>query len=250
MRVSSLVILALIVLAALYFIFLTPPWAKDLYLKARGYGPAETATDALDKFLKAVKNRDMDTASRFVTAEYAAQLKRGATATAEMGPILDGIYTYMKNKGLATDKSVTYLHFLDPFPTNLSMGAAPKEIDATKARGFIKLEDIWPDNSRAAFAPGTQPAELAQMDPRMFSRVLMPQAILDPRGIELVKEGSEWKLNLALAQGQVQYIDHYLNNYKSYHTRLSTFRRDVTNDRFDSKQKFESELVTAMQEAK
>ena len=57
---------------ALYFIFLTPPWAKDLYLKARGYGPAETATDALDKFLKAVKNRDMDTASRFVTAEYAA----------------------------------------------------------------------------------------------------------------------------------------------------------------------------------
>ena len=234
-------------LAALYFIFLTPPWAKDLYLKARGYGPAETATDALDKFLKAVKNRDMDTASRFVTAEYAAQLKR-ATATAEMGPVLDGIYTYMKNKGLATDKSVTYLHFLDPFPTNLSMGAALKEIDATKARGFIKLEDIWPDNSRAAFAPGTQPAELAQMDPLCSAAFSCPghprSARASSSSRKAANGSSTW-----LAQGQVQYIDHYLNNYKSYHT-LSTFRRDVTNDRFDSKQKFESELVTAMQEAK
>lgn len=214
MRVSSLLILAILVVTALYFIFLTPPWAKDMYLKATGYGPAETPTDAVDKFLKAVKNRDLDTASRFVTAEYAAQMKRGATATKELGPVLDGIYTYMKNKGLATDKSVTYLHFLDPLPTNLSMGAAPKELDAAKARGFIKMEDIWPDNSRSAFAPGGLPAELGQVDVRMFNRVFMPGAIFDPRGIELVKEGSEWKLNLGLAPGQVQFIDHYLNNYK------------------------------------
>ncbi len=32
MRVSSLCILAIIVLTVLYFVFLTPPWAKDMYL--------------------------------------------------------------------------------------------------------------------------------------------------------------------------------------------------------------------------
>ncbi|MCI0681591.1 MAG: hypothetical protein L0Y71_05775 [Gemmataceae bacterium] len=250
MRVSSLVIFAALVLTALYFIFLTPDWAKDLYLKATGYGPAATPTEAVDKFLKAVKARDMNTAARFVTADYAAQLKRAATATKEMGPVLDGIFEYMTNKGLATNKSVTYLHFLDPFPTNLSMAAAPKEIDAAKARGFIAVDaKIWPDAAGAAFGPGG-PAELGQFDPRMFNRVLMPLAIHDPRGIEIVKEGEEWKLNPALAPGQVQFIDHYLNNYKAYHTRLSTFRRDMTNDRYDSKQKFESELVTAIQESK
>src|SRR5438034_2554374 len=111
MRVSSLVALVAVVLTTLYFIFLTPDWANNLYLNATGYGPAGTPTEAVDKFLKCVKNRDLKTAAIFCTGDYAEHLKRGATATKELGPIIDSISEYMKNKGLATDKCVTYLHF-------------------------------------------------------------------------------------------------------------------------------------------
>ena len=79
-----------------------------------------------------------------------------------MGPVLDGIYTYMKNKGLATDKSVTYLHFLDPFPTNLSMGAALKEIDATKARG----SSSWRTSGRITHGRRLPPALSSPSWPR------------------------------------------------------------------------------------
>ena len=87
------------------------------------------------------------------------------------------------------------------------------------------------------------------MDPRMFSRVLMPRPSSIRAASSLVKEGSEWKLNLPLAQGQVQYIDHYLNNYKSYHTPVDLPpRRDQRSFRLEAE--IRKRAMTAMQEAR
>ncbi|MCS7045029.1 MAG: hypothetical protein NZO58_01605 [Gemmataceae bacterium] len=251
MRVSSLVALAVVVLVILYFVFLTPEWAIDLYMQATGYGPAKTPTEAVDKFLKAVKARDLRTASRFCTAGFAEQLKRGHTAAREMGPLIDSIYEYAKNKGLWTDKVVDYLVLLDPFPKNLLAAGPPKEVDDSKAIGFVKIDNIWPENTTPQFfAPGQLHAEWSRLDPRMFSSALFPRMLVNPKGFPIVKEGSEWKLDLSLPSNQMPFVEHYLKNYKAYHTGLSIFRRDLTNDRFDSKKRFEGDLIAVMQDAK
>lgn len=249
MRVSSLVILAAVVLGALYFIFMTPQWAIDLYLQATGYGPATTATEAQDKFLKCVKNRDLKTAALFCTGEFANHLKRGSATAPEMCPVIDGISAYMKNKGLDTDKSIILLHYLDPFPTNLKMRAAPKERDATTALVFFEEENIL-KRDQATSAADIQ-RDLAGVDARMFNKVLVPLNLFDPRGVEAVKEGDAWKLRFAPPPpAQVQALDHYLANYKSYATGLTVFRRDVTNDRYPGKSDFERELVSVLTKAK
>jgi hypothetical protein len=246
MRVSSLVLLVAVVVATLYFLVLTPQWATDLYLKGTGYGPAATPTDAVDKFMKCVKGRDLKTAATFCTGDYAEHLKRGAAAAKELGTVIDGISEYMKNKGLATDKSITFLHFLDPFPTNIKMGSAPKEKDAASALAYFQMENIWPGQQIASDVVG----ELKSVDRGMYSRVLMPVNFLDPRGVDMVKEGDAWKLKFPLPAIQVQALDYFLNNYKSYVTGLTVFRRDVTNDRFPGKSDFEQELMSVLHKAK
>jgi hypothetical protein len=247
MRVSSLVLLIALVLAGLYVFVIRPPWVMNLFRQATGYGPAATATEAVDKFMKAVHKRDLETASHFCTGDYAEHLKRGSAAAAELCPLIDGISEYMKNKGLATDKSITYLHFLDPFPTNFKMGAAPKEKDAA-ALGFFLFENIWP--GQQVVTANDMFNELKSVDPRMYNRVLMPINLTDPRGVEIVKDGDAWKMKFPLPAVQVQALDHFLANYKSYVTGLTVFRRDVTNDRFPGKSDFERELLSVLQKAK
>jgi hypothetical protein len=243
MRVSSLVVLLLVVGGILYFVFMPPAWFTERKRSLMGYGAAETPTEAIDRFLKAVKKRDLDTAATFCTGDYAAHLKRGAAAAAEMGAVIDGIDTYMRNKGLATDKAVLYLTLLDPFPTHIKMGAAPKEKD-NLAIGFCVEDQIFPNNQFLTVR------DLGSVDARMYGRVLAPINLTSPKGFEMVKEDSGWKLRFPLPATQVQTLDHYLNNYKSYHTGLTVFRRDVTNDRFPSKQDFETELITTLDKAK
>ncbi|GEM_PF-4693668 len=249
MRVTSLLALAAVILGALYFIFLTPQWAIDLYRQGTGFGPASTAAEAQDKFLKCVKKRDLKTAAIFCTGDYADHLKRGAAAAADISPIIDGISEYMKNKGLDTDKSIILMHFLDPFPTNVKTRSAPKERDANTALVFFQDENIRKGDQFYTAADFQR--DLASVDGRMFNKVLVPINLFDPRGVEAVKEGDSWKLKFAAPPPlQVQFLDHYLANHKSYATGLTVFRRDVTNDRYPGKSDFEHELVSVLNKAK
>jgi hypothetical protein len=247
MRVSSLVILVLLIAGAGYVFLIRPPWVQDLWRRGTGYAPAATPTEAVDRFIKAVKARDLATAATYCNPEYAELLKRGAQANAEMGKVIDGITEYMTNKGLATDKCIIFLHYLDAFPTNLKMVAAPKEdgdsavaicqLDVQGVKGDIKdLQGFFSD--------------LQSVDNRMFNRAFMSPYLVNPKGFALTKEGDVWKLKIPVPDVQVQAADYYISNYKAYHTGLTVFRRDVTNERYASKSEFESELLKVLQEAK
>jgi hypothetical protein len=248
MRVSSLVILVLVVAGAGYVFLIRPPWVQNLWRQhVKGYAPASTPTEAVDRFIKAVKDRDLESAATYCNAEYAALLKRGAAASAEMGAVIDKILEYGSNSGLATDKCIIFLSYLDAFPTNIKMTAAPKEkgdiaiavcqLEVQGVKGDIKdLQGFFSD--------------LQSVDGRMFTRALMSPALINPRGFELTKEGDAWKLKIPVPDAQVQAADYYISNYKAYHTGLTVFRRDVTNERYASKTEFERELLEVLQEAK
>jgi len=247
MRVSSLIILVVLVLGAGYVFLIRPPWVQDLWRRGTGYAPAATPTEAVDRFIKAVKARDLATAATYCNSEYAELLKRGADANAEMGKVIDGISEYMTNAGLATDKCIIFLHYLDAFPTNIKMVAAPKEKgDTAIAVCQLDVQGVKGDITD----PQGFFSDLQSVDGRMFSRVLLSPALINPRGFELAKEGDVWKLKIPVPNAQVQAADYYVSNYKAYHTGLTVFRRDVTNERYSSKTEFERELLKVLQEAK
>jgi hypothetical protein len=52
-------------------------WTRSK-LGAQGYGPAKTPTEAMDKFLKAVKDRNYEAAESYLGGDYAEQFHKGA----------------------------------------------------------------------------------------------------------------------------------------------------------------------------
>ena len=249
MRVTSLVAFAVVALAAGYFIFLTPDWAVDLYHQATGFGAATTPAEAVDKFLKCTQKRDYKTAARFCTGDYADLLKKSHPLANELGVILDGINDYMKGKGLATDKCVIYMHQIDPFPKNIKVSGSPKARDDSAAVAAFEM-DALPLSGTKVYNLWELERELSGMDPGILNMVLVPFNLRQGKTVDVVKDGEGWKLKFIVTPQHVKAVDYYLLNVKAYSTGLAVFRREVTNDRYASKQDFERELISVFAKAK
>jgi hypothetical protein len=245
MRAVSLLVLALVVGGVAYVLVFKRDW---LFQKvdegkrlAQGYKAAQTPAEAQDLFRKAVKDRDYKTAATYCAGDYAEQLTKGHDAGRAVGRQIDGIIAFMENKGLKTEKAMTALYALDPFPGNIKVKDAPQKKDEEKAIGQFELEVI----------SGVNPAAgSANVDPLMFKHNLAP---LDMRVVEIVQTGKgqdkSWKLNFPLVPGQAQLISHFLDNHKTYVTGLERFRTELTNERYGSKREFENELLKVLADA-
>lgn len=243
MRVKSLIVLALIVGAVAYVLVFKREWIWEAKRLASGYTAATTPADAMEKFRKAVHERDSKTAALYCTQEYAELLKRGAENCDELSRVIDRIQEYMTNKGLATDKSILLLSSLDPFPKIKTRAEPVKKDDATYF-GFFDMEPL------GLGGPVNMQPELGNLDPKMFTRALMPSHVVANKAIPIVKDGDAWKLQIEVPPIQTQALEYFVGRAKSYHTALSKFRGEVTNERYGSKGEFERELVRVLQDSK
>jgi hypothetical protein len=232
MRLSSVVILIALVGGAAYVVFYTDLLQKGQE-RLEGFHDATSPQEAMDLFREAIRKRKYETAARYVTKDYAEQLKRAHIAASEMGSVIDSIWGYMDKSGFKPAKAITVLALLDPFPTWFKVKEAPKESNG-KAVGAYVVE------LPSQYNPASVVNEGHGWDKRMLTNPLIPVGF--PR-VPLVKEGDVWKLDVKVPPQQVQLIGHYIDNYRSYHTALSTFRRDATNQRYETKEKFGSELL-------
>ncbi|MBI3409414.1 MAG: hypothetical protein HY040_13820 [Planctomycetes bacterium] len=254
MRLTSLILLAAIVGGAGYVLVFKRDWlfkkAQEGTELAQGYTPAATPQEAMDQFRKAIKERKFNTAAKYCTGDYAEQLRHAHDAANAMGTVLDEISYYAKDKGYSSPNTKTLLLRMDPFPTNFKIKDAPKfkGDDKKKAHGVYALEVIPESDANLGSTYGINSA-----NPRMLKNHLVPANLL-LGGFDVVREGTDespsWKLNLALQSGQVDQITFFIDNYRSYHTGLTEFRKGLTNDRYESKKKFEQELFRAVADAK
>jgi hypothetical protein len=247
MRLISLIILVAVVGGIGYvLIFKRDKLAEkvDEGLRlAQGYKAAQTPAEAMDLFLKAIKDRDYKTASIYCMGDYAEQLAKAHDAGRQVGRQIDGIVRYMNDKGLKTDKAMTLLYSLDPFPSNFKVKDAPQKKGEDKAIGQFEME----------FISGTNDVfQIPQnLDLLMFKHNLAP---VDISVVEIAHTGKEkekvWKLNFPLIPGQTQFIAHFIDHHKSYVTGLDRFRGELTNERFASKREFENEVIKVLTDAK
>jgi hypothetical protein len=245
MRVKSLVILAVIIGAVAYVLIFKQEWLWEAKRVASGYTAATTPSEAAERFRKATHARDYKSAAVYCTQEYADLLKRAADRCDEIGTVIDGITEYMTNKGLATDKSILMLNFLDPFP-KIKLRGEPKKKDENTYWVHFDMEPLGLSGNLHAL----QASDLTSVDGKMFGRVLVPAAIALNTEIPIVKEGDVWKLKVGVLPAQTQAVEYYLARVKSYHTALSKFRGEVTNERYGSKGDFERELMRVLADSK
>src|SRR5258708_4363536 len=119
MRVVVLVIVLLIVGAVGYVGLsiwqeMQPIWG--FFQMARGYSPAKTPEEALEKFAKAVKERDYVSASEYCAGEYGKQMHKGAAAAKALGVAIDNLEQNMVNENIKSNKCKVWLRRLEPFP--------------------------------------------------------------------------------------------------------------------------------------
>jgi hypothetical protein len=241
MRVTSLIILVLVVLGIGYVVVFKRDWIFKGQQLASGYTAAATPDQAMNKFRDAILNRQYKYAATYCTGPYAELLLKAHDAAVAVGGEIDSITDYMKNKGLQTDRSVLLLYNLDPFPKSFIVKGMPEKKGETKSVGAFQMD--WPvlDN-KANFAKFDEWTK--DLDIKMFQNVLTPRT--DFGAVEIVKEGDAWKLIIPIPPGMADAVNYFNDKYRTYQTTLGDFRSAMNNGRYDRPQTFENELVQAI----
>ncbi len=248
MRVSSLIILIAVVGGLAYLFVFQRDWifrkGQEASELAAGYTAAQTPAEAMEQFRKAIQERKYSTAAKYCSGDYAQQLAKAHDAAAALAGLIDSLHSWMDGRSYKTDRAVTALFFLDPFPKNFKIKDVPKKDGEDRAFSHFEVEPI-------SGVQGNLGNDTGQLDPNMFRNCLVNPIMFSPGKLELVREGdSSWKLKIPLYTGQAQLIAHLKDNYKRYETDLSRFLSEVTNQRFESRDAFAKELVQVLIKAK
>jgi len=255
MRLVSVLILVAIVGGIAYFLIFRKDDVRKLGKEVQtavqthleGYGPAKTPREAMDQFLKAIKERNYKAAAVYSTSDYADKLTRAHTACRSLGQAIDTLNNYIDDKGFKNDKCTQLLLILDPFPPYLKI-ADQKEVKGQQVGAFIlELPQITEGYQQAP--NGLDKKLLA------YSNALGAPAAnaLQPTILEIKSEGEgdnkSWKIDFKVPQPVHNGITWYMDNYKSYLEGLETFRGEVRQGRF-LKDKIAPELLDAMVKSK
>jgi hypothetical protein len=226
------------------------PYFKKGRHTALGFTPAQSPQEAIDKFRQAMKGREYEAAALYCTGEYAAELRRAASAGEAMGEALDNLQAQMDKSGVqASDRAKVVLLLLEPFPRQTRV---------------VKLDEQGEDKAQVTIEEdyGTlRPVDLGSE--RWAVNLLFYHALAggptgnlalgQPMEIEIIREDAEdddeaWKLNLPVTADDRRRIDELINKYNFHVKALDRIREDMRVDavtRFNLESRLRSELESA-----
>ena len=249
MKLTSLLILAAVVLGIGYVAVFKWDWVKSMFQTgtevAGGYTDAKSPQEAIQLFTKAIKARKFKTAAKYVKGNYKEHLERAHDGASEMGDTIDKIVTYAKNKGFDADSAMTLLMVLDPYPPYFSVEGEPvkDKKDEKRAWGKVKPEWTYSKGDLRDFANLNLPWPPNPLNvPALFVAIPIEE--------ESSGESKIWKLHIESPQIQAEAITQFLSKYKSYHSALENFNRDMTNNRHDTKEEFRTRLFEVVRASK
>jgi hypothetical protein len=136
MRVLHLFII-LIVIALIgaclvsYFDLVQVPVLSETAWKIKGYGPADTPDDALEKFNKALEDRNYKAASRYLDGDYQVQFRKQAKMAEKLGKTIDNFRSVAKDFGVNANKIEELLLVLERFPKRINTKDIKKTDDSS-----------------------------------------------------------------------------------------------------------------------
>jgi hypothetical protein len=236
-----LVLIAGAVLAAGVFTFVPksrPAIVKKWFLQAKGFSPAKTPEDALDKFKQALEKRDYEAAKLYVTGDYLEWLDKGGPDAAELVGAVGELRAVMKTTGVKSDKVDFALFKLEPFPP-YKVGAVKKNDKSAVARIH------WADDvARFQSAPSIADWRINWL----MIHALMPSAALDPIDVSVKDTGSGWKIDFPVQVGDRHLrdcVEALHKNATNYRNALRVVKQNIRNNpaaKEDFEREFKSEL--------
>ncbi len=221
------IILGLMLVSSVFAVFpkTRPGPVKDAIRRMRGFGPAESAEDAIDKFRRAIKDRDFETAATFVGGDFGELMAKAAEPAENVAHGVDDLLDVMESNQLKSDKTRYALKLLEPFPRELSVKG---KIDS---RGDSTLVTLLEEPFR-----GDVVTERWNIDPRMLRTLYFDP--LDLRSgtfvvVEVKKVGKSWKLFFPpdfSKEGARSKIDRLRENHGNYVRALTQVKNSAKND--------------------
>jgi hypothetical protein len=216
-------------------------WFGKMTRQAKGYSPAATPRDALDKFREAVKDRDYETAATYCGGDYAELMRKSAKAAASLGTAIDDVKYNMEKNGVKSDKARLALLLLEPFPTDFKITQV-KEQGEDRAYATIVEETGAPLKLDGRY-------ENWNIDPLMCRS--LAKGI--PQLVELRREGQGdqkyWKIYFPVSPALNLSVDQLREKYQNYVRGLNKIKYEVVNDPV-TKSDVEARLRTELEEAK
>ncbi|MFO0881318.1 MAG: hypothetical protein U0840_28800 [Gemmataceae bacterium] len=239
-----LVVIGALVLATGLFAFVPstrPPIVKAWFRKARGFAPATTPTEALDRFREAIKIRDYETAAEFCDKEYREQILKVAGGATKLGEAIDSLTHNMDKNGVVNPKTKYMLRLLEPFPKTFKV-LSVKE-NGNTAVAFIGEDDIIPKLD----SPVQQ--DFFTKHRHMLGALLPNEVGIAWDRVDLVKEGDVWKIVIPVTTRLRLSVDTLKDNATNYANAIYQVRDEVKNNPV-TKEGVQSELERRLNESK
>jgi hypothetical protein len=211
-------------------------------LAAKGYKPAKTPQECIDRFRDAIKGRDYDAAATvYLSGQYQEQMKKASTAATALGGAIDNLLHQMQVKGYDSDKVKLLLAYMEPFPTEFDYDL--KAGDTTATLRFVE---------RKTFDFKGDPTWSAMKIDTSFYRALcggnMPLAAQVQMKLEGTKDKA-WRIDIPIDNSPIrQQVDRLTAKYQTYVKALEKLKYQVNNEPM-SKADFENNVKIELETA-
>jgi hypothetical protein len=192
------VVLLLLVAAGVGLAVLQPPFVVDAWYMVKGYGPASTPEEAVERFSKALEARNYHAAARYLEGDWPSNLRRVADKAEKVYKGVDSLRSVASDHGVKPEKTEPELLRLEQLPKKLGTKDWKKSEDSAT----VTLTYDW--DSRYAPARSNK--------------------------VALKKVDGKWKLELPLDSVYKAHLDDLDRNGLEYANALESIKNQVKND--------------------
>jgi len=213
---------------------------KQARLNAKGYTPAKTPEEALDRFRDAVKDRDYEAAASYCGGDFVEQINKAAPGAKVLGDAIDNLLHNMDQEGIKSDRVKLVLRLIEPFPRHL------KVVDIKK-RGEDQAYAVLVEESGAPLK-----VDGRFEDWRIDGRLMRSLARGIPSLVEVRRVGegdkAQWKIFFPVTPEQRDCVTYLAENASNYARSLDKVKYAIKRDAA-TKSDLERELRVELEEA-
>ncbi len=195
-KLIPIVIIGGILLLAGVFFFVPsvrPGFVQKWFEAAKGFTPAKSPEDALEKFKLAIEKGDYEAAKLYLTGPYAEYFDKGRADALELRNAIVDLRAVAKDFGVQSDEVDLMLYWLDPFP-------AFKYTIGAKSEKSAAVTIHW-DEDRRRFRDD-QVKHTYKIKPLMLHSLLPTGTAVPLNLVGTVKEeNGVWKIELPAQSG-------------------------------------------------
>ncbi len=216
----------------------------DANRAAKGFKKADSPQVCAEMFRKAIKEREYEIASDYVTAAYAEQLKKVHEEAKSLGESIDNLESQINSRGLMRDEMQLVLFSLDPFPKNIEMVTSDETTSTPKATMTITLPKVGNSQANNGLWNIRNDILLGLVPTLGRDRTLRSNKIM----FNMKKEGEVWKLDIPVDSTLQSSVTVLKDKYKNFVNPIDDVKGNLKIDA-TTKENVSSELKRLLEQA-